>query len=475
MIQFQFADLHCHPTLKTFGKSFSKSKKASSIWYCNPPNFFAKLIQKLTGITKFSQADFCTMARGNVKIAFVSLYPFEKGFFKNPNLNNKIVARIASFITSIGYNRVRLIQKHQNYFDDLIEEYIFLMNSHKTFKFKNEKFCWEFFISAGKFNLNQENKVLVIPTIEGAHIFNSGLAEYGRKLNEEEIFKNIQKVKGLKHPPLFITFAHNFNNDFCGHAPSLEPLKGLVDQSKNLDSGFTTLGYKVIDELLKGDGQNCILIDVKHMSLRSRLEYYKLLETKYNNDIPIIVSHGAVSGRDLYGKSNSSIIREYFANDTINFYDEELIIIAKSKGLFAIQLDAKRLAPQQLIKKPLFDQNKDIALENSTLIVWRQIQHVAEILDAAGLPAWENCCIGSDFDGTINPLNEIWTSEDFNKMANILLKLVKDYLKNPNILKLKENKDIDPKDLISNFCIDNTIKFLKNQQKLDVRNYVYTS
>lgn len=346
------------------------------------------------------------------------------------------------------------------------------MNSHKAFNFKNKKFCWEFFIATGKINLNQENKVLVIPTIEGAHIFNSGLLEYGRKLNEEEIFKNIQKVKGLKHPPLFITFAHNFNNDFCGHAPSLEPLKGFVDQSKNLDSGFTNLGYKVINELLKDDHQNRILIDVKHMSLKSRLEYYRLLETKYNNDIPIIVSHGAVSGLDLKEKSNGSIKSQYFANDTINFYDEELIIIAKSKGLFAIQLDAKRLAPQQLIKKPLFDQNKDIALVNSTLIVWRQIQHVAEILDAAGLPAWKTCCIGSDFDGTINPLNEIWTSEDFNKMANMLLEFASDYLKNPNTLTLVENKTINPEVLVSNFCIHNTAKFLNQLQEKDVRDYV---
>ncbi|MDU8885224.1 membrane dipeptidase [Yeosuana sp. MJ-SS3] len=475
MKQFQFADLHCHPTLKAFGKSFSKSKKSSSIWHYNPPNFFTKLIQKLTGITKFSQADFCTMTKGNIKIAFVSFYPFEKGFFKNSSLNNKIVAVIASFITSIGYKRVRYIQKHQNYFEDLIEEYIFLMNSKKTFNYKNEKFCWKFFTASESFTSSQENEVLVVPTIEGAHVFNSGLTEYGRQLNEREILNNIQKVKSLKYPPVFITFAHNFNNDFCGHAPSLEPLKGLVNQSKNLDIGFTTLGYKVIDQLLKGNSQNRILIDLKHMSLQSRLEYYRLLDTKYNNDIPIIVSHGAVTGRNLNGKSNSSLNPEYFANDTINFYDEELIYIARSKGMFAVQLDSKRLAPQNLIKKPLGNRNKDKALANSALIVWRQIQHVAEILDAAGLPAWETCCIGSDFDGTINPLNEIWTSEDFNKMANKLLEFASDYLKNPNTLTLVENKTINPEVLVSNFCIHNTCKFLNQRQEIDVRDYVFLS
>ncbi|HMC01181.1 MAG TPA: hypothetical protein VKN14_09120, partial [Flavobacteriaceae bacterium] len=78
MIQFKFSDLHCHPTLKTFGKSFSKSQKAS-IGYNKHPTYLSKLIQKLSGITKFSQADFYTMSKGQVKVAFVSLYPFEKG------------------------------------------------------------------------------------------------------------------------------------------------------------------------------------------------------------------------------------------------------------------------------------------------------------------------------------------------------------------------------------------------------------
>ena len=241
MIQFQFADLHCHPTLKTFGKSFSKSKKKSCIWYCKPPNYFLKLFQKISGITKFSQSDFKTMSKGQVRIAFVSFYPFEKGFFRNPKINNKVVAKLASFITSIGYNRVRFIQKHSNYFDDLINEYNFLLDSNKAFNINGKTYHWEFF-KTHFYNYNDtKNKVLVIPTIEGAHVFNSGLSKFGKPLIESDILANVQKVKKLSYPPLFVTFAHNFNNDLCGHAPSLEPLKGFVDQSKNLDTGFSCL------------------------------------------------------------------------------------------------------------------------------------------------------------------------------------------------------------------------------------------
>ena len=201
------------------------------------------------------------------------------------------------------------------------------------------------------------------------------------------------------------------------------------------------------------------------MSLKSRLQYYKVLKNDYKNNVPIVVSHGAVVGRDLSGKSNGTLNPEYFANDSINFYDEELILIAKSKGLFAIQMDSKRLASKHLIKKPLFEKDKRKYLIRSVEILWRQIQHVAEVLDAFGLPAWETCCIGSDFDGTINPLNKIWTSEDFNKMANELLVCADSYLYNPNALKLESNKLISPEELISNFCIDNTVSFLNRIDK----------
>ncbi|MEJ2114389.1 MAG: membrane dipeptidase [Flavobacteriaceae bacterium] len=416
------------------------------------------------------------MAKGNVKIAFVSFYPFEKGFFKSPHLNNKIVAVIASLITSIGYKRIRYIQKHQNYFTDLMNEYNFLLKSKTMFKVKNEIYSWELSSPNNVLKSKKtDNKIFVIPTIEGAHVFNTGLTEYGSELNEQKILENIQRIKSLKYPPLFITFAHNFNNDLCGHAPSLEPLKGLVDQRKNLDSGISNLGHKVIRELLKNSHHNRILIDIKHMSLESRLQYYKILEAEFNNSIPIIVSHGAVTGRRYSGKSVGTISPNLFANDSINFYDEELIKITNSKGLFAIQFDAKRLAPSNLIKKPILNGNKEKALENSTQILWRQIQHVAETLDAESLPAWETCCIGSDFDGTINPLNEIWTSEDFNKMANVLLYYAKDYLQSPNTLKLQRNKLIDPETLVSNFCVNNVIRFMKECKKSNVRDYVLSS
>lgn len=467
MTNFQFADFHCHPTLKTFGQSFSEKEKArgknTNVWHANPPTFFTKCILKFSGVTRFSQSDLTTMINGDVKIAFVSLYPFENGFFTNPYLNNKFIALLSSMITSIGYKRVRHIQTHLDYFKDLLSEYQFLMRIPLEFVSNNTSYSINMVNSKSDidFNLKNKNCLSIIPTIEGAHVFNTGLKNFGKEFQEVHIFKNIKKVKKLNHPPLFITFAHNFNNDLCGHAPSLECLGGLVNQNENLNEGFTELGIKVLHHLLDTKNGNPIYIDIKHMSLKSRLEYYDILRIEYALKIPIIMSHGAVTGRSMLGTSKGSLSPEFFANDSINFYDEELVIIAESNGLFAIQLDSKRLASKQLVRKSLWSNNKKINLKFSALIVWRQIQHVAEILDSNGLFAWGTCCIGSDFDGTINPLNEIWTASDLNILANELVLIAEKYISKPNILTQPRNLSISAEIIVSNFAIQNTLSFIE--------------
>ena len=84
------------------------------------------------------------------------------------------------------------------------------------------------------------------------------------------------------------------------------------------------------------------------------------------------------------------------------------------------------------------------------------------MLDTKGHYSWGNACIGSDFDGAINPLNGIWTSLDFNDVANELLVLVIDYLSNENRLRQKRNYLEDPLVVVKKFTYDNTKNFVLN-------------
>ncbi|MGC1473517.1 MAG: hypothetical protein WA775_13065 [Psychroserpens sp.] len=84
-----YIDLHCHPSLKPYGKSFkysppkqnnSNSGRKNSIWHYSPPNFIEKQFNKLLTLTKFTQTDLTALAKANCNIVVISLYPFEKHF-----------------------------------------------------------------------------------------------------------------------------------------------------------------------------------------------------------------------------------------------------------------------------------------------------------------------------------------------------------------------------------------------------------
>lgn len=462
---FGFADLHCHPNLKTYGHSFDRgsSEVKQNVWHYQPPGAVSKLINILLGITSFTQADFTTLSKGGARIIFASLYPFEKGFFINSAGSGPLSAWLSDKITGIGYKRVRNLQKHTDYFSDLEREYQFFNNSPKSFSLDGEEYLWNM---AGSYEdvvraVQNENEIAVILTIEGAHVFNSGLSQYGRSTSEEEIMENIRRVKGWDYPPLFITFAHNFSNDFCGHAHSLEPIRRFVDQSKGLNSGFSELGKKVLHSLLSSENGRPVYIDIKHMSSRSRKEYFELLQSDYANDLPpTIVSHGAVNGLSLNEPSKVSPDSMFYPTD-INFFDEEVVQIGMTGGLFAIQFDSRRIAKSKFVRKKIRSLFNDHDIEIAAEVIWNQIWYIAKLLDRKDLFAWGTACIGSDYDGTIDPLPGIWTTEYFSKLNDILLKKADICLNSNKDLTLKENTSISPEEIAERFFLGNSMEFLK--------------
>jgi microsomal dipeptidase-like Zn-dependent dipeptidase len=463
--KFKFADLHCHPILKTFGHSFSTKGDGtinrSHMWYSNPPTVFTKTLNALTGLTKFTQGDFTTLSKANVRIAIVSLYPLEKGFFTNGIMEGPLLAHFANLVTSIGFKRIRHLQKHTDYFLDLVNEYNFFRSSCMDSEIEGQIKKWR--LAGSWFDvekiLQDDHCIAVIPTIEGAHVFNTGLASYGRPTRELEMFQNVESIKNWEYPPLFITLAHNFNNDLCGHARNLDRLGILVNQLENIDTGFTELGLNLVRALLD-DTKRPVFIDVKHMSLKSRLEYYDLIKNEYADKIPVIVSHGAVTGVDLSYKQNSFIPSGIFSAEDINFFDEELVTITKTGGLFSLQMDSRRFAHANLLRKSIRQVFHPNAHKDSAIIIWLQLQHIAEVLDSHELFAWGTACIGSDFDGTINPLNGIWTAEQLPLLAEELLLLSANYLREKNILVHSENRMISPEEIVERFIFKNIIDFL---------------
>jgi microsomal dipeptidase-like Zn-dependent dipeptidase len=252
-----------------------------------------------------------------------------------------------------------------------------------------------------------------------------------------------------------VTLAHHFFNELCGHAESLTgKVKSAVDQSYMVNTGFTQLGLDVVDNLLDNSGNKRILIDIKHMSRTSRLEYFNLLDTKYaGQDIPVVVSHGAVIGNDQD--------KHLFMNADINLYDDEIIRVAKSNGLFGLQLDERRIAaPGDFVLKKTHGIEHRKVLYHSSLLVWRQMQHIAELLDSQGLFAWGIQSIGSDYDGMIDTINGFWTAENLPTLADYLLMHAHNYMCNKSVNLCQSFNRIDPEEIVDRMMSDNVYNFV---------------
>lgn len=464
MENFRYADIHCHPTLKAFGHSFDKRKNVrADMWFHQPPSFITKKLHQFTGATKFSQSNFTSLARARAKIVLLSLYPFEKGFFMGSRVHPLLLALIGGWGLEIGFRRIRHLQKHKNYFNDLLSEYEFVLNSNRQQVIDGATHSWQLTTNWQDVELitGQENSIAVIITIEGAHVFNSGLAEFGVATDEASMLANIAKVKSWKYPPLFITLAHNFNNDLCGHARSLQRLGNLVNQNKNMETGLTPLGKKVIDALLDNSNGRCILIDLKHMSLASRQQYMQLLKTDFSErEIPLLVSHGAVTGLSFNGQKINAGCYDIFNEASINFYDEEIIAIAKSGGLFALQMDIGINTDLKKLKSNMPRIANEIPHRSSARIIWNQLQHIAVLLDKLGMFCWGTAAVGSDFDGGINPLPGIFTAEGFEPVAKELEILAGNFLAR-NTLTLAQNIHTTAEEIVDLFFYGNMVSFLK--------------
>ncbi|MBD0378263.1 MAG: membrane dipeptidase, partial [Flavisolibacter sp.] len=410
MLRQPYIDFHCHPQMKPYGRSFKNArgqnstskKKENSIWFYDAPNLFERALQLLCGICKFSQADCTTLAYGNVKIVCASLYPIERGFFLN-DLGGGVTSELANdFITCLSRPRVDYIQKVKNYFEDLQREYDYYEQlNRKVIPIDNANYAYVLVSSINEIencflkNVPIDNVVFVIPTIEGLHSLDTNI---DTPPDESVFIENVSKIKQWRCPPFFVTFSHHFGNRLCGHARSLTDLVGNVtDQRFMLNEGFTPLGRKVLSHLLDENNGKRIYIDVKHMSAKGRQEYYDILAADYAHEsIPIIISHGACNG---YRSNAEQVIDTketglIFLHEDINFYDEEILLVAKSKGIFGLQLDERRIANKATLNETKHSARLNKVRHYRAALLWNQVQHIAELLDRHDLFAWDCMALG---------------------------------------------------------------------------------
>lgn len=322
-----------------------------------------------------------------------------------------------------------------------------------------------------------QSTIGVIFTVEGLHAFGTGHIKKSKDkdVDEATFLARIEDWKKRDLPIFFITFSHHFNNKLCGHAHSFPNIVGnlVLAQEENLAAGFTELGREAMNLLLNlgkyatGNHGRRILIDVKHMSPSGRKEYYQVIKTHnvQNPDdvIPIIASHMGFTGRQLLddiiylnkeGKPDARQTRKkekdrlsepgfmisgktyHFSPWGINLCGEDVREIVRSKGLIGLSMDERILSAKKTRK---WISRKRWSVEKKReLFIGIVLNNILGVLDAvynnpSDLTEEEkshvaDClCLGSDFDGYINPLDAYSAVSMYEDLCEDLVKAIQQY------------------------------------------------
>lgn len=499
-----FADIHCHPLLKYIQADIV------DLWEpIGRPNPLG---------VRFTAADMKNMAQGEVQIACVALVPPEQKtlFFQGP-VSEKILEEASAFISRIPKDKIQFYQTEgYDHYHLLIKERQFYVGgqgitarirlgstSRRTrcrYQIARSYADIEQILTANR-NNNDERIIAIVFTIESTHALGCGHLDFGGHANafnvdEELMLKRVDALKGIgspevaawQHPPIWITMTHAFNNDICGHAQALSGiLKDILDYAepfgdakpppryqKGINTGLTPLGRKVIERLLgidevsrsRPDAGKRILADIKHMSTRSRQEYYALLDAHLaanpTDVIPVVMSHAAVNGKpSLDDQGFNPQDRDSEWKDTegfnpwsINLYDDEILRIHRTKGLIGLIFFEPLLGGKKRRKAKLTWDQEDWAE-----LFADQIEHVVRAVYQTGVvdkrEIWDRICIGSDFDGQLNPTDRFATSDEFPNFK----KNLKRHLNRERFDPYREAIEVDQ--LADKICFENVNNFLK--------------
>ena len=200
------------------------------------------------------------------------------------------------------------------------------------------------------------------------------------------------------------------------------------------------------------------------MSALSRNRYFEILAADYaSENIPVIISHGAANGLRSFKEpvADSMETAPKLLDVDINFYDNEIVMVAKTRGILGLQLDERRIASEATLKntKHAFFLNK--IRHYRAELLWNQVQHIAELLDRHDLFAWDCMAIGSDFDGIIDPLNGFLTAESFEQLQSYLERYVHNYMDGPGKQKLKAYNQVSPSEIVNRIFSTNATNFLR--------------
>lgn len=470
-----YVDIHCHSTMRAYHTTHPGGTKNCWDSTLNDQVDTASgrfAMRNSKRISKESQSNFYKCMQGNARVVFDSLYPLERGFINYRKGTKLLVGKKridALLIVASGVSPIQLhtYRNHTNYFEDLLNQYHFLVDNQGKSPCGNHSYKVVRNFDELQQSLHQdENCMQVIVTIEGCHALGLGTKETeqcGLDELKQKVSNHIRILKNWDYPPFFVTFAHHFWNQLCGHARTFPiETKLVLNQEKGINTGFTELGYHALGELLSNKNGPRILIDTRHMSGKARTEFARYIDThntQYPDDkIPFITSHSGMNGLqgfehlqiEPYDKKGNP-----FYGHSINVSAEEARVINRSGGIMGVILDKGRLCSKKVLKA--VEKEKDTEKQKGLYLkmIWDNLFFFVESVGHKS--GWDNLTIGSDFDGVI-------THIDFYPDMSSLPELKRDmiaWLKTNNSYKKALWHGYKPEELAHKLFTENAMNFLR--------------
>lgn len=470
-----FVDIHAHPTLRAYNTYPEIGKR--NIWKeTTNPDYNTKLGRwarmQTKDISKVSQYNLSTAAEGGLRVIFDSLYPVEKGFLNFRKLPKTVFGKkggeqVLCTATGIDPRQLRRLRRKRSYFEELLDQYAFLATGQGKSPDGNHSYkLVSNFGEIQELRKTDPNAIAVVVTIEGAHGFGIGDA-FTKKMHRKDIrellAENIKTVKSWEAPPLFVNLSHHFYNRLSGHARSLKsPVSAMYNQRAGIGKGITEMGWYVLEQMLSRRNGRRILVDIKHMSLKARMELYDFIEgyNRFNphDKIPVICSHTGINGIETMADSKKNGNSkgkngEHYHNWSINLSNEEIRFIHSTGGMIGLILDKGMLTSKKNLDRI---KNMGTPEEKREAFVEMIVRNLFGAIEAIGdVSGWNTIAIGSDFDGLITHLDCYPDTSVFPDIQQDLIQYITEKEFRPDLW-----FGLEPRQMIRKVMAENPMAFL---------------
>jgi hypothetical protein len=411
--------------------------------------------------------------------------------------------------------QVRKIQQDDyDYFEELKNEYRFFLLKAGQFTSTSEEIqidktgikrkWWGSYHLVGhghEVNVSTDrDEIIIVPTLGGIHSLGIGNpededlrpGEQPRDINLDTLKSRIRQLKGeeplqdsmlpaWKHAPFYITFSQNFNNTLCGHTKSLpSQARLLFDQHKGQDLDIAHACIDIwrellgLDKELRPNGSKRILIDINHMSAAARFTYYKEIIKPFNKEypqnlLPVIASHAGYAGLDSLEDMVQNAAKKKETDDfyikgflawSINLCDQDVIEIFRSCGLLGISFDKRLLGlePHAWLNGMNFgplDRLRSLRMFRRTLEQFVRIPFEYNLPEP--LTIWDRICMGTGFDGPMQPIPRYSSVLQFSLFEQDLIDVLES---------MKHEEPMwfgcyRPEELARKICFENAYEFVR--------------